>query len=497
MTQSLAQASIVSRRRMPPDDAGVLRLTSNIGYALADSLSDLVDNSIDAGARNVLIRVYKLGDRLVRVAVIDDGQGMEGDDLREAMRLGRSNKPSTSLGKYGIGLKAASLSHAGILTVASRTRHAAAEAVRYTVAGIEDGWKLDVLDSSSAAELLDQTWITGLTTFDSGTVVLWDSMSRFAAADGSPTRRFGQLARRIVQHLGLHFHRFIDDGLSIAIDLFDEDDERSGLPRTVEALNPFPTRSGHAGYPATFHTRLAHASSLDLDAHIWPPSSREPGYNLDGRAAQRQGFYFYRNDRLIQAGGWNGWRNNDAEPHLSLARVKVDLSPDAHETFGLNAQKNGIVVPPDFIEGLTAARAGQTTMADYIRVADEVYRSGHRDEGRVRAMPGTGTSAALRKALGPILLDRDDVGEEIAIRWVRLAHDRIFEIDHDARELLLNLRFRSDISPGETSRNDAPLVKLLLFLLVGDDALRDRASGKLVDRHAKINNALLAALTHG
>jgi hypothetical protein len=84
-----------------------------------------------------------------------------------------------------------------------------------------------------------------------------------------------------------------------------------------------------------FHVVTKGFPPLDLEAHIWPSNSTGLGYKLGGgKVAERQGFYFYRNDRLIQAGGWNKWRESDAEPHSSLARVKIniDLAPNSDTT---------------------------------------------------------------------------------------------------------------------------------------------------------------------
>ena len=113
-----------------------------------------------------------------------------------------------------------------------------------------------------------------------------------------------------------------------------------------------------------------------MKAHIWPPNAKDPQYKLGGgRVAARQGFYFYRNKRLIQAGGWNGWREHDAEPHSSLARVAVDMPPELDRHFRLNVQKSKVDVPPNFVSALEAARSGVTTFAHYVRDAVDVYRS--------------------------------------------------------------------------------------------------------------------------
>ena len=491
---SLRDARVTGRRRMTPDDAGVLRLASNIGYGLPESLADLIDNSIDAGAGKVLIRVYQEGDRLTRLAVVDDGAGMDRDSLREAMRLGRTDKGIGELGTYGIGLKAASLSHTETLTVVSR-RDSDTSAVRYTTRSIREGWKLDELDQDAAAAVMDQVWSPGFTTDRSGTVVMWDDMPTFAAAEGSPARRFGQLVRRLSLHLGLHFGRFLGRGLSLSIDLFDESSRSAGFPRTVERLDPFPARSGHRGYPVTFHAEFGQATELGLKAFIWPPNSRESGYNLDGRASQRQGFYFYRNDRLIQAGGWNGWRNNDAEPHHSLARVLIDLPARADLAFGLNAQKNGIVVPPDFVEGVSAARAGETSMTDYIRIADEVYRSADRPPQSGRPVPSSGLSKRLRRELKLTLAGDDATAADVGIRWAPLPEGLVFDIDPDSDEIVLNQQFRRKLLGGRRpSRNDAPVIKTLIFLLTAEDVLRRRRSRQVLEKQEAINQCLLAAL---
>src|SRR5208282_1396565 len=105
----------------------------------------------------------------------------------------------------------------------------------------------------------------------------------------------------------------------------------------VPPLNPFAYHApGNPDYPKTFRTKIAQASTLSLEAHIWPPNSELPQYKLGNKAAARQGFYFYRNGRLIQSGGWNGLVQHDSEPHGSLARTRIDLPPELDGTFGLN-----------------------------------------------------------------------------------------------------------------------------------------------------------------
>src|SRR6184192_3049778 len=92
----------------------------DMGYEFATAVADLVDNSIEAGATVVTVDIEFEGENSwVRIA--DNGAGMTSAALREAMRYGSSREYSANdLGKFGLGLKVASLSQCQRLTVASR-----------------------------------------------------------------------------------------------------------------------------------------------------------------------------------------------------------------------------------------------------------------------------------------------------------------------------------------------------------------------------------------
>ena len=109
----------VETRRVAPDPS----ITSAIGrhHSLATAVADLVDNSIDAGARNILVRVLQRDERAVGLLAIDDGAGMDSEQIDAAMAYARRRDYGTGdLGHFGIGLKAASLSQADTLYVWSR-----------------------------------------------------------------------------------------------------------------------------------------------------------------------------------------------------------------------------------------------------------------------------------------------------------------------------------------------------------------------------------------
>jgi hypothetical protein len=487
---------VVGRATVEPDAAGILQAISRIGYQLQDALADLIDNSIDAETSKVLIRFFRDGDRLTDLAVVDDGHGMSENELAEAMRFGsRTKKGANELGKYGMGMKSASLNHADTLIVISR-KDGEVCGRRWTTESIRDGWKLEQLDQGGGAALIDRDWDT-VDASESGTVVLWERIHRFQAAGGNAGRTFAALSKVITKHLGLVFHRFLQDGrLELYIDLQDVSGE-TGLQIQVEPLNPFPKKSGGKGYPAVFHTQLGAYGDLSFRAHLWPPNMPDAGYKLGGRVAQRQGFYFFRNDRLIQAGGWNGWRD-DVEPHSSLARLEVNLPPSFDDAFAISVQKDGVDAPPGFISALEEARSGHTTLGDYVRDAIDLYRSD--EPGSREAVPvvSKGLRAGLRKRLSDLMIDKNTSTKTAGIEfcWASgLKTEEVFRLEPGERTILLNQDLRSRILGGAAaSAGDAPIFKTLLFSLLRDDAMKNRTTKQLMQRHELLNACLLAAI---
>src|SRR6266508_359055 len=105
------------------------RLTDSlrhIGYEFVTAVADLVDNSVAADARNVDLDIQFDGARSL-VMIADDGVGMTKRELNEALRFGtRRSYGRGDLGRFGLGLKTASISQCRRLTVV--TRHSPVQA---------------------------------------------------------------------------------------------------------------------------------------------------------------------------------------------------------------------------------------------------------------------------------------------------------------------------------------------------------------------------------
>jgi len=482
----------VSQSRMPPDPEGTAQFMSRIGYSLEEALSDIIDNSIDANAKAVLVRFVCGQDRISQIIIADDGDGMLPDELRAAMQYGvRQKHKKKNLGKYGIGLKAAAFSQCKALTVLSRKK-GESSGCRWTGESIKDDWRLDLLDRKQAAVVLDLDWAPAdLST--SGTTVILDKLDSLQSALSNFEKNLEKTVVGLTVDLGLRFHRFLQSQrLRISIDVTHALDDSSDTQFEVEPLDPFSyPKSGRKGFPVTFQLEVA-GSKVSAVAHIWPPKSKDPNYKLgSGKVAERQGFYFYRNDRLIKAGGWHNLLS-DSEPHSSLARVLIEMPPDLDSTFRLSVQKNDFNVPTEFMDAVREARAGTMPFSEYLKVAQDVYRNAPTEDVEI-AYPKSGIPAALSRKVEKLLKTHaeTDRSSPVSISWKRMDGDRVLDFDPDEHKITINQDFRDILTGGNNSAADAALYKTLIFLSLGDLPTAGRVSKKLRQRIELVNEILI------
>ncbi|MEV6736617.1 ATP-binding protein [Streptomyces sp. NPDC051104] len=485
---------VTDSTRLPPD-AGYAKALTNQGYGFEVAVADLVDNSIDAGADSVVVHFLRDTDRIVSLLVLDNGQGMDDACLNSAMTVGRRRDyRGRALGMYGTGLKAASLSHARSLTVISRTKRSRAAGRKLTAEGIEDGFRCDTVDPEFAQRQIDT--YDGLIEWH-GTIVRWDRVRAFETVSSGQSEQFlSEAISRLETHLGLYLHRFLSDSLNLDIAVWDVEtgDETDHI--SVEPLDPFGYKvPGRAGYPRVFAAPVEGAGDIRLQAHIWPAKAKEAGFRHIGPLSERQGFYFYRHDRLVQAGGWNNLRS--PESHLALARIAVDLPADENRVFSLNVKKEGVQVTPAFTRGVDkAVDATGTPFSTYLADAEAAYREGASRSAIERPpviAPGKGFDPKVKRTITEELPLRG--GEDpISIEWVGLPEDRFFDLDRDTHAILLNRAFRDDFNDGRRGgSNDAPVAKTLLYLLLQDCFGLGRWEKKRADRIEYWNSILLAS----
>lgn len=106
-----------------PPDPSLPEILTKSEYPLPSAVAELVDNSIDSGAEQIVVRLGRTSNRLDSLQVLDDGSGIEQKIFDKIMRFGfKSPHKKSDIGMYGVGLKTSSLSQAGRLWVVSKVR---------------------------------------------------------------------------------------------------------------------------------------------------------------------------------------------------------------------------------------------------------------------------------------------------------------------------------------------------------------------------------------
>lgn len=342
-----------------PSARRLMESLRDIGYELPSAVADLVDNSLDAEATSVDITVgFEGADSWIRIA--DNGTGMAAQRMNEAMRYGSSREyDDADLGKFGLGLKTASLSQCERLTVATRTNPGRREIEirRWDLAHVreEDRWELLRLSPREVRDELTQPLRGSV-----GTVVMWERLDRvmgYKLPSGLAAEHgLSALCREIEEHLGMVFHRFLSGGaarpLPVTIAL-------NGNP--IDAWDPFATAEPETQRLDRQAITLRHDGrnlAIRLQAYILPNQVQFSSQRSWERAAgpskwnRQQGFYIYRADRMIQSGGWNRLRTSDE--HTKLARVAVDIPPTADAAFEVNVSKMRLLIPASIRPDLKA-----------------------------------------------------------------------------------------------------------------------------------------------
>ncbi|GGK94399.1 hypothetical protein GCM10012284_30550 [Mangrovihabitans endophyticus] len=458
----------MERRVLEPDPGLVKSL--GMHHTLESAVADLVDNSVDAGAARVVVRFEVEGGQPVALTVVDDGRGMDEHQADEAMRLGRQRDyASSDQGHFGIGLKAASFSHADTLAVYTSPGDGAFHGRRLRKAEVQRDYSCDVLDPA----VVEGELAGGLRRVDAcrGTCVRW-SDTRFPRINDLDERDWLAESRsRLRMHLGLLYHRMLADGrLRVEVEVYDRDVEEAGPPERVAPVDPLGfAATAVAGYPRELVATVAGAERpLRLECHVVPPKSSGPSFRLYGRDGREfQGFYIYRNDRLLQVGGWNDVITVDKT--RALARVMIDDWAAVAPHIRMNPEKSGIVFSHELslaVAGASAVDEDGVTFERYVKRAEEVLAESRKRRSTRRPViePSRGLHKDVRRVISaevPLRTDEDP----IEIRWRRMPADRFLELDREERTVFLNQFYRPMLTGGRTGLSDAPLVKTLVFLL--------------------------------
>lgn len=318
-----------------------------IGYSFSTAVADIIDNSISAEAKKIDILSEPLNDAAF-IEFLDNGRGMDADELENAMLLGsnRDNKAEseTELGRYGLGLKSASLSQCREFTVASK-KNGQLNAISFDLDLIEkhNKWELKVLDID---EIMILPNIDCLINYESGTIVVWEKFDKIEGRAKNFEDSFRASIADAKKHVEFVFHRFFN-----SIDIFFN-------YRHIEKRDPFLRDS--IGRQQTGHTEKLNIDGYTISVTpytlpFWNTLNDEEKSLLGNPKSiyDEQGFYLYRNKRLIS---WGSWLHMGIKSELNkLARVQVDIPSMLDSVWMLDVKKSSAKIPDKIKEELRAS----------------------------------------------------------------------------------------------------------------------------------------------
>jgi hypothetical protein len=324
----------------PPNAKDLMATARSFGnYDLAAALADLIDNSIKAKASKIAIS-FEPKDFDVSVRIRDDGLGMGLEALIAAMRPASANpqdyREPDDLGRFGWGLKSASFSQAKVLTVISWCE-GSIQAARWDIDNIEN-WEMEILEGEDAKNLLVSPQNS-----KSGTEVLWTRSDRLLDWDNSSS--FDEALTFAIAHatqrLSLVFHRFLSGEISrpLAISIND---------RALYAIDPFMTGHNATQTLDAEVIKTASSSIITIQPYVLPHFSKltvEEQERLGGPEGmvRNQGFYVYRNKRLIIFGTW--FRLVPHGELSQLTRIRVDLPNTVDAEWRITVDKSDAQLP--------------------------------------------------------------------------------------------------------------------------------------------------------
>lgn len=361
-----------------PSAKRLIKSLRDIGYDFSTAVADIVDNSIEANASRVDINVIFNGDKSF-VRICDNGKGMDSSELREAMRYGSERAYHVEdLGKFGLGLKTASMSQCQCFSIASR-KDKSKEIVSYT-------WDLDHIEKTNKwaifnphneklLHLLNEP-LKGQT----GTVIVWERLDRVLGYkhpySEQARKKLNSMCRDLEEYLAMVFHKFLSNRVpNKKLEIYINTNK-------INPWDPFARDEPNTKKRPAIKIDLEHEGiegELILQPYILPTKSEFSSLSAFNKYAGpanwnfQQGFYIYRSNRMIQSGGWCGLRSSDE--HTKLCRIELSFSPKFDNAFKINVAKMRIQLPTQIRDLI------EETIASIVKLARDYY------DGKVNIPP--------------------------------------------------------------------------------------------------------------
>jgi len=368
-----------------------IQATRDSGYkGTASAVSELVDNSLQAGATKVELTVTKNDDgsaHPITLTLRDNGSGMSAATLRQALRFGGSSRFNDrgGMGRYGMGLPNSSFSQAQRVTVQTWT-----SPERVLTSYLD----LDEIASGALKEVppvrrVEAPEVTRGA--PSGTLVTWSRCDRL------DNRRISTVARKLLAALGRKFRHHLWRGVCVSLNgeqvapvdpLFLHEDSIFSGAKQFGSDSVYEV-AADAGDPTK--TGLVRVRFSQLPVAEWsqlPPKEKR----LRG-VSKGAGVSVVRAGREVDY-GWFFLGGKRRENYDDWWRCEVLFDPILDEAFGITHTKQQVRPQPHLLEALAA------DMEATARALNGLARRAHND---AKVMQKLSNSEARAGALDELL----------------------------------------------------------------------------------------------
>ena len=332
---------------MPPYAPTLMESTRAIGYSIEAAIADIIDNSVTAKAGRVDIDFFPIGEAYI--SILDDGCGMSEERLVSAMQYGSKDpldeREEYDLGRYGLGMKTASLSQCRVLTVITK-QNGVVSGAQWNLDHVKkaESWSLIILDD---AEFNKYPSYDKLASLENGTLVIWQDLDKFAIGENDIAEAFSRKMALIREHLALVFHRYLSGEQGL---------KKLDIRMNELSIDPHdPFLSKKSTQLMDEETIIVRGSKVKVKPYILPHVSKLTQKELKALGGKeglrkQQGFYVYRNKRLLV---WGTWFRLMRQGDLSkLARVQVDIPNSLDDLWTLDIKKSTATPPEDVKQNL-------------------------------------------------------------------------------------------------------------------------------------------------
>lgn len=309
-------------------NTSVMNILGSSGYSLETAIADIIDNSICANSKNIYID-FEYNDSNITIKIVDDGIGMDISKLKNACIIGHdynSIREQNDLGRFSTGLKSASRAVASQLIIQSISNDCNTVLLDFDSMD-KNGWKCSLVET-------DKKFILSST----GTAVIWKNIKDSILSKDK--KLFYEKIDKVKNHLNHVFNDFIKAGLNIWIN----------HSYKLSGWDPFCLEMGGTRITNEINKNYLN-ENISIKTYILPLfnslNQDEQNYMKGSGLSDQQGFYIYRNKRLIYEGGWLGLENLNISNKFDYARIRVDISSNLDAAFSTNYMKDKISIPED------------------------------------------------------------------------------------------------------------------------------------------------------